>query len=94
MTKWIGATMLAVTLVFGSSAAISRAVMPSQVTVQKPHASQTTDLSARRRVRHYYRYAYRGRGRPIYPTYYDRPYYYAPAPFIPFNFGYGLWPWW
>jgi hypothetical protein len=95
MTKWIGATILVVTLMFGSSAAISRgAMMPLQATAQKPQASQTTDLSARRRVRHYYRYAYRGYDRPTYPTYYDRPYYYAPAPFVSFNFGYGLWPWW
>jgi hypothetical protein len=97
MTKWIGAAILALTLLPGGSAAINPAAAEvSQAAVQKSQASQATDFSARRRYRHYYRYGYR----PYYrPHYYDRPYYYrpypyyAPAPF-PFGFGFGFGPWW
>ena len=94
MTKLFGAALLAVTLMFGGSAAIGpAAAAPSQTAVQKPQASNTTDLSARRRYRHHYRYAYRPYYQPYRPYYYDRPYYYAPAPFFPFlGLGYG--PWW
>jgi len=94
MTKWIGAAVLALTMMLGSSAAINPvAAAPSQAAaVQKPRAL-ATDLSARRRHRHT-RYGYRPYPRPYYygrPDYY-RPYpYYAPAPF-PFGFGFG--PWW
>jgi hypothetical protein len=89
MTKWTGAVILALTLMFGSAAANSAASSSSQTAVQQPHASKATDLGARRGVRHHDRYAYR----PYYPAYYDRPYYYAPAPFFPFlGLGYG--PWW
>jgi hypothetical protein len=92
MTKWIGAATLTLGLMFGGPATINdAAAAPLQTAVQKPDTSKKTGFSARRRVRHYYRYAYRGYDRPLY---YDRPYYYAPAPFGPFNFGYGLWPWW
>jgi hypothetical protein len=88
----IGASILTLGLMFGGPAAINAAAAaPLQAAVQKPDTSKATDFSARRRVRHYRRYAYRGYDRPLY---YDRPYYYAPAPFVPFNFGYGLWPWW
>jgi hypothetical protein len=91
MTKWIGAAMLALTLMFGGSADIKAAgAAPVQAGLQKPQASTPTDLSARRRTRHY---AYRRYYRPYYPAYYDRPYYYAPAPFFPF-FGLGYGPWW
>jgi hypothetical protein len=92
MTKWIGAAILMFGLIFGGPATINdAAAAPLQTAVQKPDTSEKTGFSARRRVRHHYRYAYRGYDRPLY---YDRPYYYAPAPFVPFNFGYGLWPWW
>jgi hypothetical protein len=92
MTKWIGAAILMLGLMFGGPATINdAAATPLQAAVQKPDTSEKTGFSARRRVRHYYRYAYRGYDRPLY---YDRPYYYAPAPFVRFNFGYGVWPWW
>ncbi|HEY2213274.1 MAG TPA: hypothetical protein VGH62_17000 [Bradyrhizobium sp.] len=100
MTKWIGAAILALTMMLGGSAAINpAAAAPSQAAVaQKPGALQATDLSARRRYRHYYRYGYRPYYRPYYygrPFYY-RPYpYYAPAPFpFGFGFGFGFGPWW
>ena len=94
MTKWIGAAILALTMMLGSSAAINpAAAAPSQAAaVQKPGAL-ATDLSARRRD---YRYGYRPYYRPYYygRPYYYRPYpYYAPAPF-PFGFGFGFGPWW
>jgi hypothetical protein len=95
MTKWIGAAILALSLMFDGSAAITPATAaPLQARLQMPQASKTTDLSARRRVRYHLHYAYRRPYRPYDPYYYDRPYYYAPAPFVPFNFGYGLWPLW
>jgi len=88
----IGAAILTLGLMFGGPTTINyAAAAPLQAAVQKPDTSKATNLSARSRVRHYTRYAYRGYDRPLY---YDRPYYYAPAPFVPFNFGYGLWPWW
>jgi hypothetical protein len=92
MTRWIGAAVLAITLVFDGAAAIgSAAAAPLQAVAQQPQAWNATDLGARRRIRHPHGYAHR----PYYrPYYYDRPYYYAPAPFVPFNFGYGLGPWW
>ncbi|HEV3501672.1 MAG TPA: hypothetical protein VGZ92_15255 [Bradyrhizobium sp.] len=91
MTRWIGAAILALSLMFDGSAAIGpAAAAPSQATARQPQALKATDLGARRRYRHHARYAYR----PYYrPSYYDRPYYYAPAPFFPlFGLGYG--PWW
>ena len=77
VTKWIGAAILAVNLVFGGSAAISPALaapLPAtmQKSLQKPQAG---DFSARRRIDHGHRYAHRPYYRPYYPTYYDRPYY-------------------
>ena len=96
MRRWTGAAVLALTLMFGGSAAIDpAAAAPLQTAVQKPQASKTTDISARRYYRHYYRYGYR----PYY-----RPYYYGgltitgpirtmrPAPFA-FGFGFGPWGW-
>jgi hypothetical protein len=92
MTKSIGMAALALTLMFGGSAAVNAAAA-APAALQKPEASNATDLAARHRGRHRQRYAYR----PDYqPRYYDRPYYYAPAPFVPFNFGYPVLPppWW
>lgn len=91
MTKRIGAGILAAAWMFGGSVAItSAAAAPLQTAVEKQQADETGDLGARRRIRHHHRYVYRPIGRP---SYYDRPSYYAPAPFFPFlGLGYG--PWW
>jgi hypothetical protein len=86
MTRLIGAAVLALTLMLGSSAAIRPAAAAPDA-VQKQHTRQDADLGARRHIR----YAYRPYRRPYY--YLDRPDDYAPAPFVPFNFGYRLWPW-
>ena len=95
MTKWTGAAVLALTLMLGGSTAINpAAAAPSPAAVQKPQSLQATDLSARRRYRHYYRYGYRPHYRPYY---YARPYYYRPYPYYapaPFPFGFGFGPWW
>jgi hypothetical protein len=94
MTRWIGAAMLAATLMFGGSAAIDTAAAASlQAAVQQPGASDATDLSARRRV-HDRRYANRSYDRPYY---YDRPTYYRPYPYavpVPFFLGFGFGPLW
>ena len=95
MTKWIGAALLAVTLVFGSAVSIVPAnAAPLPAAVQGPHASDATDFSARRRIRHDRRYAYRAYEPPYY---YDRPTYYRPYPYavpVPFFLGFGFGPWW
>lgn len=94
MTKYIRAALLAVPLMFGGSAAVGPALAAplqtaAQESLQSPQMPKAGDFNARRRIRHHQRYAYR----PYFPTYYDRPYYYAPAPFFPFlGLGYG--PWW
>jgi hypothetical protein len=89
MAKWIGAAILTLTLMFAGPAAIICAIAaPSQAAGQK-----APDLTVRRHTRHHQHYAYRRNDQPYYPTYYDRPTYYAPAPFFPFlGLGYG--PWW
>jgi hypothetical protein len=93
MTKWIGAAILALTLMLGGSAAIHpAAAAPLPAAVQKPGSLQATDLSARRH-RHY-RHGYRPYSRPYY---YARPDYYRPYPYdapAPFPFGFGFGPWW
>ena len=100
MTKWFGPALLAVTLIFGGSAAIKpAAAVPLQAAQE---TSKVTDISARRYYRHYhYRSVYRPRYYYARPYYY-RPYpyygyapYYAPAPY-PFGFGigFGFGPWW
>jgi hypothetical protein len=91
MAKRIGAAILAATFMFGGSVAVnSVAAVPSQTVVQKPQTGGRTDLSTRRRIEHHRRAIYRQTYRPYY---YDRPVYYAPAPFFPFlGLGYG--PWW
>jgi hypothetical protein len=96
MTKWIGAIILALPLIFAGSTAIRPAAAASPpAALQPPQARKATDLGARRRYRHRLFLADRAYPGP-YPSYYDRPYYYAPAPFVPFNFGYPLLPppWW
>ena len=99
-TSWMSAAIVAIALTCGGAAAINPATAsPMQVAVQKPEASKATDVSARRRYRHYrhYRhYAYRPYYRPYYyarPYYYRPDPYYAPAPF-PFGFGFGFGPRW
>jgi len=90
MAKRIGAAILAATLTFGGSVAGNAAsAVPSQTVMQKPQTGPT-DLSARLRIQHHHRAIHRQIYRPYY---YDRPVYYAPAPFFPFlGLGYG--PWW
>ena len=91
MAKRIGAAILAATLMLGGSLAVnSAAAVPSQTAAQKQQTGGPTDLGARRHIQHQHRSTYRQTYRPYY---YDRPVYYAPAPFFPFlGLGYG--PWW
>jgi hypothetical protein len=91
MAKRIGAAILAATLTFGGSVAGNAAsAVPSQAVMQKPQTGGPTDFSARLRTQHQHRAIHRQTYRPYY---YDRPVYYAPAPFFPFlGLGYG--PWW
>ena len=93
MTRWIATALLAVPLAFAGAADNAAGAAPLQAAVQK-QASDTSDLSTSRRARHHHRHASRRYHRPYLPYYLDRPDYYAPAPFVPFNFGYGIWPWW
>src|SRR5258707_13325838 len=84
MTKWIGAAILAVTLMFCGSAPIGPSLAaPLPPELRAPQASKAADVTTRRRILHDHRYADRPYHRPYYPAYYDRPYYYAPAPFFP-----------
>ena len=94
MAKWIGAAILAVTLMFGRAAISPALAEPPRSALQNTSQTPATDdFSARRRVRHHHHYAYRLHDRRYHPTYYDRPVDYAPAPFFPlFGLGYG--PWW
>jgi hypothetical protein len=96
MMRWIGAAVLALPLVFAGTTSNVAAAAPLQGAVQQ-RTSDASDLGARRRTRHhqhYPRFTDRRRYGPYRPYYYDRPFYYAPAPFVPFNFGYGIGPWW
>jgi len=89
MAKWIGAAILTLTLMFAGPAAIECAIAATPQAAEQ----KSPDLTATRHVRHHRHYAYRRYDQPYYPTYYDRPYDYAPAPFFPFlGLGYG--PWW
>ena len=89
----IGAVLLAVPLLSAAVANNAVAAAPLQAAAQQ-QTRDASDLSARRRMRHHHRDASRREYRPDRPHYLDRPSYYAPAPFVPFNFGYGLGPWW
>ena len=92
MTRSIGASVLALALMFGGSAAIDSAAA-AQAALQKPQPRQATDLSARRRTRHPTRYAYHPQAQPYY---YDRPAYYRAYPYalpLPFFLGFGFGPW-
>jgi hypothetical protein len=94
MTGWIAAVMLAVTLLSAGAANNVAAATPVRASAHQP-ASDTSDLSAsRRRTRHHQRFVSRRYYPPYQPYFHiDRPYYYAPAPVVPFNFGYTV-PWW
>ena len=103
MSKWFGAVLLALTLMFvtvmfGISAVEPTAAAASEATPRQPATSQqassdATDISSRRRHQLHGEAA-----RPYYrPTYYDRPQYYRPYPYnvpAPFVFGFGFGPWW
>jgi Ni/Co efflux regulator RcnB len=95
MTRSIGAAVLAAILMFGGPVAInSAAAESSDAAMQKPQASKSTDLGARRRIRHSTHYADR---RYVQPHYYDRPDDYRPYPYVvpvPFFLGFGFGPWW
>jgi Ni/Co efflux regulator RcnB len=93
MMARIGAVLLAVPLLSAAVANNAVAAAPLQAAAQQ-QTRDASDLSARRRMRHHHRDASRREYRPDRPYYLDRPSYYAPAPFVPFNFGYGLGPWW
>ena len=103
MKTLIVAAVVAGGLALAGLAVIQPAAAASPKTgVHASNASQATDLSARRRYRHHYRYAYRRYYRPYYlarPTYYrPYPYYAAPyygyGPSISFGFGFGpRWGW-
>ena len=93
MTRWIAASILAATLLFAGTANDVVAAMPLRASVQQP-VPDTSEFGASRRARHHHRYVSRRNYRLYQPYYYyDRPFYYAPAPFVPFNFGYTV-PWW
>jgi hypothetical protein len=93
MMKWIRAGLLGVTSIVGSAAIDPAAAASSRANVQNPVMRHATDFSAKHRVRHHPRYVHQAYASP---RYYDRPIYYVPAPFVPFNFGYPLLPppWW
>jgi hypothetical protein len=93
MTGRIAAVIVVATLLIAATANDGVAATPLGASVQQA-APYTSDLSASRRARHHPRYVSRRNDR-IYRSYfyYDRPFYYAPAPFVPFNFGYTV-PWW
>jgi len=93
MMKCICAGLLAVTLIGGSAAIDFAAASPARAKVQNEVTLRATDFSGRYRSRPHRRHVHRAYAAP---HYYDRPIYYVPAPFVPFNFGYPLLPppWW
>jgi hypothetical protein len=94
MTRCFGPALLAITLLLGTSTAITSALAaPLHPGLELLASSKATDIGSRRSNRHAHsRYA-----NPQYsrPHYYDRPSYYRPHPYYvpaPFVFGFG--PWW
>lgn len=86
MKKRIGAIIvLALAQMSGTWVVTASADSAPAPASQKRPATKTT-IDARH---------YREAARPYYPHYYDRPYYYAPAPFflLPPFFGYGFESW-
>jgi len=92
MIRCFGPALLAITLLFGTSAAITSA-LAAPLHPELLASSKATDISSRRSNRH----AHSRDANPRYsrPHYYDRPSYYRPYPYYvpaPFVFGFG--PWW
>jgi hypothetical protein len=91
MTRWIGAAILALTVMLDGSAATNAATAePLQAAAQKPPTRNATDLNTRR-SRHPARVAHRLVDRPYYA---DRPTDYAPLPSFPLFSAFGYGPWW
>jgi hypothetical protein len=94
MKIWIGGAVLAAGLALFGPVPTASAAADSKAGIDATAGSKATDLSARRRTRHYRHYAYR----PYYrPYYYDRPYDYRPYPYnapVPFFLGFGFGPLW
>jgi hypothetical protein len=92
MKRMIGAAVVAGALASTGPAAVNPAVAAPQTKAQTAGvSSDTTDFSARRNYRRYYRYGY------YRPYYYARPCYYRPYPYYaptPFVFGFGFGPFW
>lgn len=94
MTRSIGAAIVLLALMIAGSATPNRAMAASpQVGASTSEIRKATGVSARRRTWHTH-----SADRPQDQLYYiDRPRYYTPAPFVPFNYGYVFWPrifWW
>jgi hypothetical protein len=91
MMKCIRAGLLAATFIGGSAAIDLVAASPSRAKVPNEVTRRATDFGGRYRSRPHTRSRVY-----VAPRYYDRPIYYVPAPFVPFNFGYPLLPppWW
>jgi hypothetical protein len=92
MAKWFGATVVALGLMLGGSASADTPDTFPVAARRAQHAAPISDASARHR---YPRPRYHAAARPPYTSYYGRPVYYAPAPFVPLPpfFGYGWEPW-
>jgi hypothetical protein len=93
MMKYIRAGLLSLTLLAGSAVIDFAAASTARGNIQNNVTLRATDFSARSRSRPHTVYVHRAYAAP---RYYDRPVYYVPAPFVPFNFGYPLLPppWW
>jgi hypothetical protein len=100
MKRRIGAAVMAAGLLLSGPAATGSAGAANSKTglyaagLHATDASNATDFSARRRVRHDRHYAYRRYDRP---HYYDRPDDYRPYPYdvpVPFFLGFGFGPRW
>jgi hypothetical protein len=89
MIRWIGVALSVVAWMFAGSVAIDRAAAASLHPVVQMPAHVSTKISAR--------HAHSADRSQDQFYYIDRPRYYTPAPFVPFNYGYIFWPrifWW
>jgi hypothetical protein len=77
MLRWIGAGLLAATVIFGGSPAVSSAIAAEASSAMRPADAAAIGAGAQRRI-HHQRYTYR----PYYPYYLGRPFYYSPGPFF------------
>lgn len=98
MKAFIGASLVASAICYGTIGISSATAAPRQTGVKTSHHHSSSDVSARRRIHHAHR-RHRARVyvRGPYRPYDQRPTYYVPqgpAPFFPFGFGYGLDPSW